>query len=75
MKLSGMRDGAKKSVTVPEIPGQLGPMQYYKLPRLPLDELHDTVNDRKRSADGLVAAHIHTQNVMFVGGLACGDER
>ena len=26
MKLSGMRDGPKKSVTVPEIPGQLGPM-------------------------------------------------
>ena len=27
MELSGIRDGAKKSVTVPEIPGQLGPMQ------------------------------------------------
>ena len=27
MKLSGMRDGPKKSVNVPEIPGQLGPMQ------------------------------------------------
>ena len=26
MRLSGMRDGQKKSVTVPEIPGQLGPM-------------------------------------------------
>ena len=26
MKLSGMRDGPKKSVTVLEIPGQLGPM-------------------------------------------------
>ena len=26
MKLSGMRDGQKKSVTVPDIPGQLGPM-------------------------------------------------
>ena len=27
MKLSRMRDGAKKSVTVPEIPGQLGPIK------------------------------------------------
>ena len=27
MKLSGMRDGPMKSVTVPEIPGQLGPMR------------------------------------------------
>ena len=26
MKLSGMQDGPMKSVTVPEIPGQLGPM-------------------------------------------------
>ena len=32
MKLSGMRDGAKKSVTVPEIQGRLGPMQLGPMP-------------------------------------------
>ena len=40
MKLSGMRDGPMKSVTVPEILGQLGPMAS-ALPVLqqPLDEI------------------------------------
>ena len=42
--------------------------RHYKLPRLPLDKLHNTVNHRKRSADSLVAAHFHTQNVIFGGG-------
>ena len=42
--------------------------QHYKLPRLPLDELHSTVNHRKRSADSIVAAHFRAQNVIFGGG-------
>ena len=33
MKLSGMRDGPKKTVTVPGIPGQLGPMRLSPMPR------------------------------------------
>ena len=42
--------------------------QHYKLPRLPLDELHNTVNHRKRSADSVVAEHFHAQIVFFGGG-------
>ena len=37
MKLSGMRDRPKKSVTVPEIPGQLGPMYFLYHSSLPVE--------------------------------------
>ena len=53
--------------------------QHYKFLRLPLDELHNTVNCRKRSVDGevdgLVAAQFRAQNVIFGGGARMWDER
>ena len=42
-------------------------MQGHQLPRLLLEELHNTVNHRKRSTDSLVAAHFHTRR-NFGGG-------
>ena len=42
---------------------------------LSLEELHDTVNHRKRSADSLVAAHFRAQNVIFGGGARMWDGR
>ena len=43
--------------------------------RLSLDELHNTVNHRKRSTDTALLRTSASKNIIFGGGLACGDER